>query len=66
MNTDDFFVLHYGTNVLMFGTHAECLAYQDNNGIDIDSFCWGISTVEQFGNSCYDQGYDDASYETFV
>jgi hypothetical protein len=59
------YVCHQGTHIFRVGVLAECQACK----LKLPETTWHsikISDVEDYGQECYDAGWDAASYETFI
>ena len=54
-------VCHKGTVVLCMGTFKACMLYKENN-ILVDYY--EVNTVEDYGHSCYDAGYNDGTHDS--
>jgi hypothetical protein len=63
------YVCHQGTHIFRVGVLAECQACK-NKLPELTRVPVEISTVEDYGQVCYDAGHDAgwdaASYETFI
>lgn len=51
------YVCHMGSSVVFCGTKDECIAHKDAQPYRTDS--WQINNLEDYGQSCYDDGYDN-------
>ena len=57
-------VAHIGCDIQAVGTREEVESYRAS--MDFNTSCWDVSSLDVFASSCYELGYDAASYETFV
>ena len=56
-------VMHCSATIMHIGTYSECKWFRDAQVFDASS--WIISSVEDFGEYCFSEGYDsghDAGY----
>ena len=54
--TDGIWVCHCGTSAMFIGAHDDCRAYRESQTFDASS--WGIVTVSDYGEFCYDEGHE--------
>jgi len=69
MDGTDTYVLHCGGSIFRTGTLEDVTAYH-NIPRDYDTSSWAISTLDDYGQSQYDRGfdcgYDEASGESYI
>jgi len=51
MLSKDVYVIHIGTDIVMVGTEAECLAHK--NAQDYNTDCWEIDNLDDCGYKCF-------------
>lgn len=55
IRAEDIHVCHLGTWVMLIGEKADCIAYKETQTCPNN---WAISTIEEFGSMCWDDGFD--------
>jgi len=56
------YVCQLDGEIILVGTQEECQAHKDAQGEF--NFCWKVQTLQEFGNSQYEAGYDAAEPQT--
>jgi hypothetical protein len=55
----DIYILHLDTGIMFIGTFDECKSRKDEQPFPTD--LWQISTISEYGQACYECGYDNAN-----